>query len=99
MSNRFFCIIGAQRSGSTYLYQVLDEHPEITMARPLRPEPKFFLDVAAWKKGREHYLARHFSDASPSAILGEKSTSYYERPVVAPRWRPEAWATERRTSR
>jgi len=37
-----FFVVGAQRSGTTYLYNVLDEHPQIFMAKPVRPEPKFF---------------------------------------------------------
>ena len=31
---RYLLVVGAQRCGTTYLYQVLDEHPEIAMAKP-----------------------------------------------------------------
>jgi hypothetical protein len=42
VSDHFF-IVGAQRSGTTYLYHLLSEHPSINMATPVWPEPKFFL--------------------------------------------------------
>lgn len=85
MEHRHFFIIGAQRSGSTFLYQVLDEHPGIRMARPMRPEPKFFLDPGAVALGRSAYLERHFPDAAAGAVLGEKSTSYLESPAAGAR--------------
>jgi hypothetical protein len=81
-------IIGAQRSGSTYLYHILDEHPEITMSRPLRPEPKFFLDEQLYAKGRAYYEDTYFSGHSKETqYLGEKSTSYIESVVAANRIR------------
>jgi hypothetical protein len=79
-----FVIAGAQRSGTTYLYGLLDEHPEIEMAKPLRPEPKFFLDDEQYALGLEHYEARFFSDAV-ARVRGEKSTSYIESEVAAQR--------------
>jgi len=81
----YFVIIGAQRSGTTYLYSQLDDHPEITMARPMRPEPKFFLDEHARELGREHYTKAFFSHRTDERVLGEKSTSYIEHPEVAKR--------------
>ena len=44
---RQFFIIGGQRCGTTYLYSHLDVHPEIEMARPLRPEPKYFMNPSS----------------------------------------------------
>lgn len=79
-------IIGAQRSGSTYLYHLLDEHPEIAMSRPVRPEPKFFLNDQLYAKGRAYYEDAYFSGHSKrTRYLGEKSTSYIESVVVANR--------------
>lgn len=85
MEHRHFFIIGAQRSGSTFLYQVLDEHPGIRMARPMRPEPKYFMDPGAVALGPSEYMKRHFRDAPAAALLGEKSTSYLERPAAGAR--------------
>ena len=42
MADRCF-IVGVQRCGTTYLYHLLNDHPEIVMASPVRPEPKVFL--------------------------------------------------------
>lgn len=78
--NQLF-VVGAQRSGTTYLHQLLDAHPQVQMARPVRPEPKFFLDGERVAQGREAYEAQYFPDvAGPVTYLGEKCTSYIERP-------------------
>lgn len=83
--NQLF-IIGAQRSGSTYLYHILDDHPEIAMSRPVRPEPKFFLNDQLYAKGRAYYEDTYFSGHSEETrYLGEKSTSYIESVTVANR--------------
>jgi len=80
---RHFFIAGAQRCATTYLYRMLEQHPEITMAQPVRPEPKYFIrpqistDPAAY---REEFFAGARTD-----VLGEKSTSYIEHPVAAER--------------
>jgi hypothetical protein len=91
MSDHFF-IAGAQRSGTTYLYHVLAEHPEIEMARPVRPEPKFFLSDALFDRGLAYYHD-HFFPGKPGAWLrGEKGASYIESEKVAQRisqWFPD----------
>jgi len=82
-----FIIAGGQRCGTTLLYRLLAEHPEIEMARPMRPEPKFFLRDDAEALGLESY-AKYFSARRPGVrLLGEKSTSYIERPQAAVRIR------------
>ena len=54
-----FIIAGAPRSGTTWLYEMLERHPEIYMAKPLAPEPKFFLVDDLYAQGLERY-ARWF---------------------------------------
>lgn len=78
----FFVIIGGQRCGTTFLYKLLDEHPEIHMFKPVKPEPKIFLndDVAYQEKKLKNSFNKNQSTAK---IFGEKSTSYYEKPEVA----------------
>lgn len=72
---RNFLIIGAQRSATTYLATILDQHPEIEMAKPLLPEPKYLLqDECA-----NEYLS-HFNN--PNMICGEKTTSYMYNPEI-----------------
>lgn len=88
-----FFIVGGQRCGTTYLCHLLDQHPEIEMAKPLRPEPKFFLDAASVSRGPDFYEARYFGSKDEGILRGEKSTSYMESSIAARRlaaWFPEA---------
>jgi LPS sulfotransferase NodH len=84
MRTENFLVAGAQRSGTTCLYHLLDQHPGIEMARPLRPEPKFFLRPDADRLDRDAYRML-FSGNGQARVRGEKSTSYMERPDIAPR--------------
>lgn len=77
--NDGFFIIGAQRAGTTHLHRVLDEHPEVYMAKPVRPEPKFFLYPEEVKKGKAYYFSKYYSGMNKQEIWGEKSASYIER--------------------
>lgn len=83
MEHRHFFIAGAQRCATTYLYHLLDQHPAITMARPMRPEPKYFIRADAMDD-RDTYRSDFFAGAKTS-WLGEKSTSYIEHPSAAAR--------------
>lgn len=79
-------IIGAQRAGTTYLYHLLQNHPQVTMAQPVRPEPKFFLDNDLFHLGRTYYEKKYFGTRSTETrCLGEKSTSYIESTLAAER--------------
>jgi hypothetical protein len=79
---RHFVVVGAQRCGTTYLHDLLEEHPEIAMARPARPEPKVFLrDIGLTATA---YRDRFFAHADGEPVYGEKSTSYLES-AAAPR--------------
>jgi sulfotransferase family protein len=80
-----FIIGGAPRAGTTWLYELLDRHPDIHMAKPLKPEPKFFLRDDEYAKGLQYYSTRWFADAAPSSIAGEKSTDYLESAAAAAR--------------
>ena len=77
-----FIIAGAPRSGTTWLYEMLDRHPAIYMAKPLAPEPKFFLVDDLYAQGLERY-ARWFDAAGDAQVAGEKSTDYLESRAVA----------------
>jgi hypothetical protein len=79
-----FIIGGAPRSGTTWLYEVLARHPRVYMARPVKPEPKFFLVDELYERGLAHY-ARWFEGASPEQLAGEKSTNYLESAIAAQR--------------
>ena len=82
-----FVVIGAQRSGTTYLHDLLEAHPEIAMARPARPEPKVFLADEVVERGAASYRRAWFAHATGETVLGEKSTSYIESAAAAIRVR------------
>ena len=83
MKPTYFFIIGAQRSGTTFLYHFLDGHPEISMAKPFRPEPKYFINPPNLVN-IEKYLDKHHQNYGTNVrAFGEKSTSYYEKPKTA----------------
>jgi hypothetical protein len=80
-----FLIGGAPRSGTTWLYQLLDRHPGVFMAKPVAPEPKFFLVDRIYEKGLAYYAETWFAAAGPGQKAGEKSTDYLESEAAAGR--------------
>jgi len=80
-----FIIAGAPRSGTTWLYQLLDRHPGIYMAKPVRPEPKFFLVDDLYSRGIRYYVDTWFAGAGTYPAAGEKTTNYLESATAATR--------------
>lgn len=80
-----FLIGGAPRSGTTWLYALLDRHPDVYMAKPVTPEPKFFLVDDLYRRGLQFYSERWFAAAPARAQAGEKSTDYLESATAAER--------------
>ena len=80
-----FLIGGAPRSGTTWLYDLLAHHPQVYMAVPVKPEPKFFLVDEIYQKGIHYYERTWFSNAPDQQLAGEKSTNYLESPRAAER--------------
>ena len=78
-------MVGAQRCGTSYLWELLESHPEITMAKPLRPEPKYFIRNTNEKFDLQAYVDLLFPNPGDACLFGEKSTSYLEYPEVAAR--------------
>ncbi len=84
-------VIGAMKSGTTYLNKLLNKHHAIFMCSP--EEPSYFVDPSAlrriwpdaWDLGlwrdEEHYL-RLFQSTGDAVILGEASTNYTKLPLV-----------------
>lgn len=83
MTPQHFIIAGGQRCGSTYLYHLLDAHPEILMAKPLRPEPKYFMPGRSGGYSLKEYHELYFPEPQKARIMGEKSVSYFETPEAA----------------
>lgn len=82
-----FIIGGAPRSGTTWLYHLLDRHPDVWMAKPVVPEPKFFLVDDIYERGLRHYSATWFEDAPARGLVGEKSSNYLESHMALERIR------------
>ena len=55
------------------------------MAKPARPEPKFFLVDELYARGLQHYFDTWFAGAEAYPAAGEKSTNYLESPEAARR--------------
>lgn len=79
-----FIGIGVQKSASTWVYRVLEDHPEVTVSQP--KELDFFSNN--FDKGIEWYHS-HFdkkvSYSKKNEIFGEISPSYFEHEMAASR--------------
>jgi hypothetical protein len=80
-----FLIGGAPRAGTTWLYALLDRHPAVYMAKPVKPEPKFFLVDDLYRKGIAFYARTWFNQVGEAEVAGEKSTDYLESASAAER--------------
>jgi Sulfotransferase domain len=76
-----FIGIGAQRTGTSWIYSCLYEHPQICMPQK---EIHFFSRDRNWSRGFEWY-ERIFAECPSSAIAGEFSTSYLSDTEAAAR--------------
>lgn len=74
-----FIIIGSAKSGTSSLYNELNEHPNIFMS-PIK-EPCFFDENVSWSKGIGWY-ASLFDAAEDGMVCGEASTNYTRYPQV-----------------
>jgi Sulfotransferase family len=84
-------LIGAMKSGTTTLHELLARHPQLAMCEP--KEPCYFIDPKTlasvwpemWRKGFWKEEAAYLSlfPAKPGAqVLGESSTDYSKRPLI-----------------
>lgn len=80
-----FIIGGAPRSGTTWLSTLLDLHPGLFMAKPARPEPKFFFVDDIYERGLAFYSRQWFAEVPADIAAGEKSTAYLESATAAER--------------
>ncbi len=85
MRAKHFFVVGAQRSGTTHLCHLLAAHPEIEMAAPFRPEPKFFLLDELFDRGLRYYEDTFFGRTPGARLRGEKTVSYMESDKAARR--------------
>jgi hypothetical protein len=69
-----FLVIGAQRSGTTSLWQHLRSHPQIQV--PPSKEAPFFSHREPFARGLDWYLGEFFAAADPQRIWGTVSPHY-----------------------
>lgn len=68
-------LIGTQKGGTSFLAELLAEHPDVCLAHP--KEPNYF--SSHWEKGLDHYRTQF---ARPDArVLLDASTSYAAAPL------------------
>lgn len=82
MLPNFICV-GAQKSGTTTLWHLLDAHPDICMARPR--ETHFFSDPFRFAGGLARYELHHFAHWQGERAVGEKCPEYLYLPEVPAR--------------
>lgn len=83
-----FIGIGAQKCASTWLFEILRDHPEVLLSNP--KELDFF--SYRYDYGLQWY-SHHFSPPAATKAIGEISPSYFHEPAVPERVRrvlPEA---------
>lgn len=85
-----FLCLGVQKAGTTWLHKVLEEHPQIFVARGDEDkDTRFFSHF--YDYGYEWY-ERHFEPGRAAALRGEVSTSYFyskDAPERVRRYRPD----------
>jgi Sulfotransferase domain len=74
MSDISFLIIGAQKGGTSSLFEYMRRHPQIHM--PPEKEIEFFNRDRAFHRGWDWYLTKVTRGGPPDAICGEASTYY-----------------------
>lgn len=75
-----FVYVGAAKAGSSWIYEVMREHPDIYVSDA---KELFYFD-RYYDKGEEWYLT-HFDDALPEQVVGELSHDYFLDPECAHR--------------
>lgn len=83
-----FLIIGSQKAGTTALYRVLRQHPQVFM--PADKELNVFFDAGRFARGPGAYAAR-FAEAHRAQLCGEASPGYLVHPRAPERiarWLP-----------
>lgn len=81
---RYVIIIGAMKSGTTTLFDMLADHPAIAPARD--KEPGFFAFDGVWSRGWDWYDSLFDFDPARHRYRLEASTDYTKQPFVTGVW-------------
>ena len=69
-----FLCVGAQKSGTTSLHNILIQHPDIYL--PSRKETKFFIDDSKFTRGISYYESKFFGEWKGEKAVGEIDPDY-----------------------
>ena len=78
-----FFIIGAAKAGTTTLYELLRQHPDVFLS--VIKEPQFFCHEEEYRKGMRYYLSTYFRDSERYSARGESTPHYIYFDKVARR--------------
>ena len=70
-----FMCIGAAKSGTTTLFEILKQHPNIYV--PLFKEPRFFDFNESYNKGIDWYSDTYYSNVKEEYTIGDFTPSYF----------------------
>ena len=76
-----FIGIGAQKSATTWVYSILEDHPSVSMSVP--KELDFFSRQVNFLKGNTWYHQFFYQEKSSTTLFGEISPSYMRHPFSA----------------
>jgi hypothetical protein len=69
-----FIVIGAQKAGTTTLFELLRRHPDLSL--PAGKEAPFFSQDDEWQRGWDRYVTRRFSGVSTQKAWGTVTPQY-----------------------
>ncbi|MFB6347291.1 MAG: sulfotransferase [bacterium] len=64
-----FFLLGAMKSGTTFLTELLSQHPEICTSSP--KEPEFFMDESLYDNGKKFYLSEYYNSGEEATYRGD----------------------------
>src|SRR5437868_3900524 len=65
-----FLCVGAQKAGTTTLYEILKQHPDIFLPKKIK-ETKFFVYEEKFQRGKTWYEKEFFSEVKNEKAFGE----------------------------
>lgn len=78
-----FLCLGAPKAGTTSLFEILKQHPEIGLSS--FKETHFFDTDINWNKGKKWYSDSYFSTLKTKKSIGEFTPSYLSKEICAQR--------------
>lgn len=80
-----FIIGGASAAGTSFLFDILNQHNDIYLPLDICSEPHFFALSHRYEKGIDWYQKTWFSEYNGQKAVGERSSAYFYFPETANR--------------